>query len=96
MEAANALKDSLWAEVMGTEEENESKHSQFRSYIHRKAEGIYECRALPLGHDRRHNRYWQFSTSASLTDPGLGRIFFESKNGLWRVIDSEEVAVFSS
>lgn len=95
MAAANALKNNMWAEVKGTEEEDISKHSKLRSYIHQKAEGIYEYRALPLGQDRRHNQYWQFSTSASLTDPGLGRIFFESKNGLWRVIDSEEVAVFS-
>ncbi|CAM0882055.1 unnamed protein product [Alopecurus aequalis] len=65
--------------------------SQLKSYIGHKAEQLYVYRSLPLGQDRRRNRYWQFSTSASPNDPGSGRIFFESKDGYWRVIDSEEV-----
>lgn len=67
--------------------------SQLKSYIGHKAEQLYVYRSLPLGQDRRRNRYWQFSTSASPNDPGSGRIFFESKEGYWRVIDSEEVFV---
>ncbi|XP_066312282.1 homeobox-DDT domain protein RLT2-like isoform X2 [Miscanthus floridulus] len=64
--------------------------SQLKSYIGHRAEQLYVYRSLPLGQDRRRNRYWQFTTSASPNDPGSGRIFFESKDGCWRVIDSEE------
>nr|XP_034595610.1 homeobox-DDT domain protein RLT2-like isoform X2 [Setaria viridis] len=64
--------------------------SQLKLYIGHRAEQLYVYRSLPLGHDRRGNRYWQFTTSASPNDPGSGRIFFESKDGYWRVIDSEE------
>jgi hypothetical protein len=67
--------------------------SQLKSYIGHRAEQLYVYRSLPLGQDRRRNRYWQFSTSASPNDPGSGRIFFESKDGHWRVIDSEEVFI---
>lgn len=65
--------------------------SQLKLYIGHRAEQLYVYRSLPLGQDRRRNRYWQFTTSASPNDPGSGRIFFESKDGHWRVIDSEEV-----
>ncbi|XP_062206469.1 homeobox-DDT domain protein RLT2-like isoform X2 [Phragmites australis] len=65
--------------------------SQLKSYIGHRTEQLYVYRSLPLGQDRRRNRYWQFTTSASPNDPGSGRIFFESKDGYWRVIDSEEV-----
>jgi hypothetical protein len=68
--------------------------SQLKSYIGHRAEQLYVYRSLPLGQDRRRNRYWQFTTSASPNDPGSGRIFFESKDGHWRVIDSEEVILF--
>uniref|UniRef100_A0A0D9V401 Homeobox domain-containing protein n=1 Tax=Leersia perrieri TaxID=77586 RepID=A0A0D9V401_9ORYZ len=64
--------------------------SQLRAYIGHRAEQLFVYRSLPLGQDRRRNRYWQFSTSASPNDPGSGRIFFESRDGYWRVIDSEE------
>ncbi|CAO2183310.1 unnamed protein product [Urochloa humidicola] len=64
--------------------------SQLKLYIGHRAEQLYVYRSLPLGQDRRRNRYWQFATSASPNDPGSGRIFFESKDGYWRVIDSEE------
>ncbi|KAL6615773.1 hypothetical protein ACP70R_038043 [Stipagrostis hirtigluma subsp. patula] len=64
--------------------------SQLKSYIGHRAEQLYVYRSLPLGQDRRRNRYWQFTTSASPNDPGSGRIFFESRDGYWRVIDSEE------
>ncbi|CAI8617390.1 unnamed protein product [Vicia faba] len=47
-------------------------------------------RSLPLGLDRRRNRYWQFITSASISDPGCGRIFVELYDGCWKLIDSEE------
>lgn len=67
--------------------------SQLKSYIGHKAEQLYVYRSLPLGQDRRRNRYWQFSTSTSPNDPGSGRIFFESREGYWRVIDSEEVLI---
>ncbi|XP_047308886.1 homeobox-DDT domain protein RLT1-like isoform X2 [Impatiens glandulifera] len=61
-----------------------------KSYIGQKAEETYTYRALPLGQDRRRNRYWKFGASASVHDPGSGRIFVESLTGQWRVIDSEE------
>ncbi|XP_040376666.1 homeobox-DDT domain protein RLT2-like [Oryza brachyantha] len=64
--------------------------SQLRSYIGHRAEQLFVYRSLPLGQDRRRNRYWQCSTSASPNDPGSGRIFFESRDGYWRVLDSEE------
>lgn len=67
--------------------------SQLELYIDQKAEMIHSYRFLPLGLDRRHNRYWQFSTSSSRNDPGSGSIFFESIDGFWRVIDSDEVNV---
>ncbi|XP_048328593.1 homeobox-DDT domain protein RLT2 isoform X2 [Ziziphus jujuba] len=64
--------------------------SQLKSYIGYKAEEMYVYRSLPLGQDRRRNRYWQFITSASPNDPGCGRIFVELQDGRWRLIDSEE------
>ncbi|XP_050380666.1 homeobox-DDT domain protein RLT2 isoform X2 [Argentina anserina] len=68
----------------------DKSRKQFKSYIGQKAEEIYVYRSLPLGQDRRHNRYWQFITSASPNDPGCGRIFVELHDGRWRLIDSEE------
>ena len=65
--------------------------SQLKSFIGHKAEEMYVYRSLPLGQDRRRNRYWQFITSASQSDPGCGRIFVEFHDGRWRLIDSEEV-----
>ncbi|XP_073301309.1 homeobox-DDT domain protein RLT1-like [Primulina huaijiensis] len=63
---------------------------QLKSYIGQRAEEMYVYRSLPLGQDRRRNRYWQFVASASSLDPGWGRIFFESPTGYWRLLDSEE------
>ncbi|OVA11509.1 Homeobox domain [Macleaya cordata] len=68
----------------------EKSRSQLKSYIGQRAEEMYVYRSLPLGQDRRRNRYWQFVTSSSRNDPGSGRIFFESQGGCWRLIDSEE------
>lgn len=65
--------------------------SQLKSYIGGKAEEVYPYRSLPLGQDRRHNRYWHFAASASKTDPCSGLIFVELHDGKWRLIDSEEV-----
>nr|KYP42015.1 Homeobox protein EgHBX4 [Cajanus cajan] len=64
--------------------------SQLKSYISHIAEEMYVYRSLPLGQDRRHNRYWQFVASASSNDPGSGRIFVEYHDGNWRLIDTEE------
>ncbi|GMI72856.1 RINGLET 1, homeobox-1 [Hibiscus trionum] len=64
--------------------------SQLKSYISHRAEEIYAYRSLPLGLDRRCNRYWQFVASASKNDPCAGRIFVELHGGVWRMIDSEE------
>ncbi|XP_042468588.1 homeobox-DDT domain protein RLT2-like isoform X1 [Zingiber officinale] len=68
----------------------EKSRSQLKSFIGHKAELLYVYRSLPLGQDRRRNRYWLFSTSSSPNDPGSGRIFLESKEGHWTLIDSEE------
>lgn len=65
--------------------------SQLKSYIAHLAEEMYVYRSLPLGQDRRRNRYWQFVASASSSDPGAGRVFVELHDGSWRLIDSEEV-----
>ncbi|XVF87431.1 hypothetical protein PTKIN_Ptkin18bG0119600 [Pterospermum kingtungense] len=64
--------------------------SQLKSYIAHRAEEMYVYRSLPLGQDRRRNRYWQFVASASKNDPCSGRIFVELHDGHWRLIDSEE------
>ncbi|KAJ4976460.1 hypothetical protein NE237_001566 [Protea cynaroides] len=68
----------------------EKSRSQLKASIGHKAEEMYVYRSLPFGQDRRRNRYWLFVTSASRNDPGSGRIFFESHDGCWRLIDSEE------
>ncbi|KAI4341103.1 hypothetical protein MLD38_025869 [Melastoma candidum] len=68
----------------------EMSRSCLKSYISYKAEQMYVYRSLPLGQDRRRNRYWQFVTSASCNDPGSGRIFVELHDGRWRLIDTEE------
>jgi acetyl esterase/lipase len=65
--------------------------SQLKAYVTHLAEELYIYRSLPLGQDRRRNRYWQFVASASRNDPCSGRIFVELHGGNWRVIDSEEV-----
>ncbi|XP_061341547.1 homeobox-DDT domain protein RLT1 isoform X2 [Gastrolobium bilobum] len=64
--------------------------SQLKSYVAHLAEEMYVYRSLPLGQDRRRNRYWQCVASASSNDPGSGRIFVEYHDGKWRLIDSEE------
>lgn len=65
--------------------------SRLKAYIAHLAEEMYVYRSLPLGQDRRRNRYWQFVASASRNDPSAGRIFVELHNGHWRLIDTEEV-----
>ncbi|KAI4374133.1 hypothetical protein MLD38_012166 [Melastoma candidum] len=69
-----------------------SKRSRFhlKSYISQRAEEIYAYRSLPLGEDRRRNRYWQFIASASKNDPASGRIFVELVDGSWKLIDTIE------
>lgn len=69
----------------------EKSRSEIKAYIGQKAEEIYVYKSLPLGQDRRRNRYWQFITSPSQNDPGSGRIFVELHDGQWRLIDSAEV-----
>ncbi|XP_057792425.1 homeobox-DDT domain protein RLT2 isoform X2 [Salvia miltiorrhiza] len=68
----------------------EKSRSELKAFISHRAEEIYVYRSLPLGQDRRRNRYWQFVASLSRNDPGSGRIFIELPNGVWRLIDSEE------
>ncbi|KAL2328175.1 hypothetical protein Fmac_021602 [Flemingia macrophylla] len=67
----------------------EKSRSNLMSYISHLAEKTYIHRSLPLGLDRRRNRYWQFTTSAQ-NDPGCSRIFVELHDGQWKLIDSEE------
>ncbi|KAJ6402124.1 hypothetical protein OIU84_014246 [Salix udensis] len=64
--------------------------SQLKAYVTHLAEEMYIYRSLPLGQDRRRNRYWQFVASTSRNDPCSGRIFVELHDSNWRVIDSEE------
>ena len=70
---------------------SERSRMQLKSYIGHRAEEMHVYRSLPLGQDRRHNRYWKFVASGSRHDPGSGRIFVELCDGYWRLIDSEEV-----
>lgn len=72
----------------------EKSRSNFKSYIGHLAEETFMYRSLPLGFDRRRNRYWQFITCASQNEPGCGRIFVELHDGRWRLIDSEEVCFY--
>lgn len=69
----------------------EKSRSNLKSFIGYLAEETYMYRSLPLGLDRRRNKYWQFITCASQNDPGCGRIFVELHDGRWRLIDSEQV-----
>ncbi|XP_044461599.1 homeobox-DDT domain protein RLT1-like isoform X2 [Mangifera indica] len=64
--------------------------SQLKAYFAHIAEEMYVYRSLPLGQDRRRNRYWQFVASASRNDPCSGRIFVELHDRNWRLIDTEE------
>lgn len=68
----------------------ERSRMQLKSFIGHKAEEMYVYRSLPLGQDRRRNRYWLFVASGSSEDPGSGRIFVESPHGCWKLIDTEE------
>lgn len=70
---------------------SERSRMQLKSYIGHRAEEMHVYRSLPLGQDRRHNRYWKFVASGSRHDPASGRIFVELFDGYWRLIDSEEV-----
>uniref|UniRef100_M4EY35 Homeobox domain-containing protein n=1 Tax=Brassica campestris TaxID=3711 RepID=M4EY35_BRACM len=70
--------------------DRERPRAELKAYVGYKAEELYVYRSLPLGLDRRRNRYWRFSASASRNDPGCGRIFVELQDGRWRLIDSEE------
>ncbi|XP_013597849.1 PREDICTED: uncharacterized protein LOC106305959 [Brassica oleracea var. oleracea] len=69
--------------------DRERLRAELKAYVGYKAEELYVYRSLPLGLDRRRNRYWRFSASASRNDPGCGRIFVELQDGRWRLIDSE-------
>uniref|UniRef100_A0A7N0U4U5 Homeobox-DDT domain protein RLT1 n=1 Tax=Kalanchoe fedtschenkoi TaxID=63787 RepID=A0A7N0U4U5_KALFE len=68
----------------------ERSRSQLKSVIGQKAEDTYVYRSLPLGQDRRRNRYWQFITSVSTNEPGCSRIFVELRDGRWRLIDDKQ------
>ncbi|KAG2262034.1 hypothetical protein Bca52824_069113 [Brassica carinata] len=70
--------------------DRERLRAELKAYVGYKAEELYVYRSLPLGQDRRRNRYWRFSASASRNDPGCGRILVELQDGRWRLIDSEE------
>ncbi|CAA7017472.1 unnamed protein product [Microthlaspi erraticum] len=70
--------------------DRERLRAQLKAYVGYKAEELYVYRSLPLGQDRRRNRYWRFAASASRNDPGCGRIFVELQDGRWRLIDSED------
>lgn len=72
----------------------ERSRMQLKSFIGHKAEEMYAYRSLPLGQDRRRNRYWLLVASGSSEDPGSGRVFVESPHGCWRLIDTEEVCSF--
>lgn len=75
----------------------EKSRAQAKADIGLRAEELYVFRSLPLGSDRRHNRYWQFITGSGGQDPGCGRLFFESNSdGHWAIIDTEEVRLYDT
>ncbi|CAM8989551.1 unnamed protein product [Rhodiola kirilowii] len=89
----SAIQDAFTISEFASEQHKyavEKSRIQLKSFISFRAEEMYAYRHLPLGQDRRHNRYWQFIASASKYDPGTGRIFVESKDGHWRLIDTAE------
>ncbi|KAK4485260.1 hypothetical protein RD792_007892 [Penstemon davidsonii] len=92
--ADNPAHDTPMGQFISLSQQNgytaEKSRLQLKSYIGHRAEETYVYRSLPLGQDRRRNRYWQFVATASSLDPGSGRIFVESPHGYWRLIDSEE------
>ncbi|WRX27467.1 Homeobox domain - like 10 [Theobroma cacao] len=88
LQEASMGPDNFSAQQIG--HASKRSRSQLKSYIAHRAEEMYVYRSLPLGQDRRRNRYWQFVASASKNDPCSGRIFVELRDGNWRLIDSEE------
>ncbi|GFP97110.1 homeobox protein aristaless [Phtheirospermum japonicum] len=90
----NLAQDTTMAQFISPAQQNghstERSRLQLKSYIGHRAEEMYVYRSLPLGQDRRRNRYWQFVATPSCLDPGSGRIFVESPDGHWRLIDTEE------
>ncbi|AED95071.1 Homeodomain-like transcriptional regulator [Arabidopsis thaliana] len=82
-----------YQQQQGYTADRERLRAQLKAYVGYKAEELYVYRSLPLGQDRRRNRYWRFSASASRNDPGCGRIFVELQDGRWRLIDSEEASL---
>ncbi|CAH2046509.1 unnamed protein product [Thlaspi arvense] len=87
-ESVSVIENSQYQQ--GYTADRERLRAQLKAYVGYKAEELYVYRSLPLGLDRRRNRYWRFSASASRNDPGCGRIFVELQDGRWRLIDSEE------
>ncbi|KAL6567386.1 hypothetical protein OROGR_001054 [Orobanche gracilis] len=90
----NPTQDTSTGQFISPAQQNghstERSRLQLKSYIGHRAEELYVYRSLPLGQDRRRNRYWQFSATPSCLDSGSSRIFVESPNGYWRLIDTEE------
>ncbi|KAI4368150.1 hypothetical protein MLD38_016739 [Melastoma candidum] len=89
----SATQDLLYGpDILSVQNGIVSKRSRslLKSYISQRAEEIYAYRSLPLGEDRRRNRYWQFIASASKNDPASGRIFVELLDGSWKLIDTTE------
>ncbi|CAE6221296.1 unnamed protein product [Arabidopsis arenosa] len=84
------MENLQYQQQQGYTADRERLRAQLKAYVGYKAEELYVYRSLPLGQDRRRNRYWRFSASASRNDPGCGRIFVELQDGRWRLIDSEE------
>lgn len=90
-ENVSGLENLQYQQQQGYTADRERLRAQSKAYVGYKAEELYVYRSLPLGQDRRRNRYWRFSASTSQSDPGCGRIFVELQDGRWRLIDSEEV-----
>ncbi|KAL3643462.1 hypothetical protein CASFOL_014277 [Castilleja foliolosa] len=90
----NPAQDTTMGQFVSPAQHNghstERSRLQLKSYIGHRSEEMYVYRSLPLGQDRRRNRYWQFVATPSCLDPGSGRIFVESPGGHWRLIDTEE------
>ncbi|XP_027159398.1 homeobox-DDT domain protein RLT1 isoform X1 [Coffea eugenioides] len=94
IEKSSFTNDASFAQISNSIQQNnftaERSRMQMKAFIGHIAEEMYVYRSLPLGSDRRRNRYWLFVASPSSHDPGSGRIFVESPDGFWRLLDSEE------
>ncbi|KAG2450131.1 hypothetical protein HYH02_000234 [Chlamydomonas schloesseri] len=87
---ADPVKAAEEAKRRAEEEEEDKVKRQQRAEEVRRIDEECAIRAEPLGSDRRHNRYWLF-TSGEPNDAGTARLWVElAPEGRWRLLTSPE------